>query len=125
HPLSQAGVTTNESVLVAVPSGVTTLMGPVVAPLGTVAVICVSESTVNWALVPLNCTSVAPVKEVPVTVTEVPTGPEGGSNPVMAGDTTKESPLVALPSGLTTVTGPVVAPSGTVAVMWVSESIVN
>jgi hypothetical protein len=37
-------------------------MGPVVAPLGTLVEICVAETTVNVAEVPLNFTLVAPVK---------------------------------------------------------------
>ena len=45
--------------LVAVPPGVVTLTGPVVAPDGTVAVICVDELTVKSAVVPLNLTPVA------------------------------------------------------------------
>ena len=36
-------------------------------------------------LVPLNLTSLAPVKLVPVIVTEVPTGPEGGEKLVIVG----------------------------------------
>jgi hypothetical protein len=60
--------------LLAVPEGVVTVMGPLVAPVGTVAVICVPELTVNDdAAVPLNATPVAPVKPVPVIVTDVPT----------------------------------------------------
>src|SRR2546422_4526896 len=42
--------------LVAVPPGVVTLSGPVVAPLGTVAEIEVEEVAVKLALVPLNRT---------------------------------------------------------------------
>jgi hypothetical protein len=37
------------------------------------------------AVVPLNFTEVAPVRFVPVMVTEVPTGPECGLNEVMVG----------------------------------------
>ncbi len=40
------GLTVKLLALVAVPVGVTTLILPVVAPAGTVAVICVSELTV-------------------------------------------------------------------------------
>jgi hypothetical protein len=61
---------------------------PVLAPDGTVAVICASESTVKFpdpTLVPLNFTSVAPVKPEPLIVTDVPTGPEDGENPLMEG----------------------------------------
>ena len=79
--------------LVAVPPKVVTEIGPAVAPVGTVAVICVGESTVNKvAGCPLNSTAVAPVKLVPVIATLVPTLPlvglkdviEGGGGPGMA-----------------------------------------
>src|SRR2546426_3746335 len=61
--------------LLAVPPGVVTLIGPLVAPAGTVAVMVVAEPTVKLALVPLNSTAVAPVKLAPLIVTLVPTGP--------------------------------------------------
>src|SRR3989442_11888715 len=64
--------------LVAVPSGVVTAMASVVAPVGTVAVMEVSETTAKLAGTPLNLTAVAPVKFVPVIVTTVPTGPKVG-----------------------------------------------
>src|SRR5439155_8794381 len=119
-------VTVKASLLVAVPSGVTTEMGPVVAPSGTTALIWVSESMVKMALVPLNWTSVAPEKSEPVIVTSVPTGPSVGANPVIVGTgggevTVKASLLVAVPSGVTTEMCPVVAPSGTTALIWVSS----
>src|SRR5438552_14634809 len=60
---------------VPVPPPVVTLIGPVVAPDGTVAVICVSPLTVNVAALVLNVTAVAPVKPVPLMTTVVPTGP--------------------------------------------------
>lgn len=60
-----------------------TRIGPLVAPVGTVAVICVAESTVNCASVLLNLTEVAPVKPSPVIVTCVPTPPEVGLKPLM------------------------------------------
>jgi len=64
------GLTTvNELLLVAVPPGVVTLSGPVVAPAGTVAWIAVSEVTAKLAPRPLNATAVAPVKLVPLIVT--------------------------------------------------------
>ena len=110
-------VTVKLLLLVAVPSGVVTLRGPVVAPAGTVAEICVDELTVKVALVPLNLTDVAPVKFVPLIVTLVPTGPLVGEKLVMVGGlvTVKLLLLVAVPSGVVTLTGPVVAPAGTVA----------
>ena len=52
--------------------GVVTLMGHVVAPAGTVAVMCVVESTINTALLPLNDTTDAELKFVPVMPTEPP-----------------------------------------------------
>jgi len=78
-------VTVNHSELVAVPFGVVTEMGPLMAPEGTVAVIRVEESTVKVAEVFLNFTSVAPVKLVPTMVTAVPTGPLIGEKDVMVG----------------------------------------
>src|SRR5207302_1782813 len=71
--------------LVAVPAGVVTLMGPVVAPAGTVAWIAVAEFTVNVAPIPLNRTAVAPVKLLPLIVTLNPTGPLAGVKPVIVG----------------------------------------
>jgi hypothetical protein len=67
-----ASVTVKSEALVATPLGVATVILPVVAPVGTVAVICVEELTVNFAEVPLNATAVAPVKVVPVITTDVP-----------------------------------------------------
>ena len=70
------------------------------------------------AAVPLNLTADAPVKFVPVIVTLVPTGPLAGVKLVIVGAlalTVKLAELVAVPPGVVTVTGPVVAPAGTVA----------
>src|SRR5207244_11787322 len=78
-------VTVKLFVLVAVPPGVVTLSGPVVAPVGTVAWIVVAEVTVKFALIPLNVTVVAPVKFVPLIVTMLPTGPHGGVKLVTGG----------------------------------------
>jgi len=71
--------------LVAVPPGVDTLIGPDVAPDGTVAEIEVDEFTEKLALTPLNRTSEAPVKFVPLIVTPVPTEPLDGEKPVIVG----------------------------------------
>src|SRR6185312_13355671 len=73
-------VTVNDAVLAPVPAGVVTAIGPVAAPAGTVAVIWVAELTVNVAALPPKVTAVAPVKPLPVLVTDVPTGPEVGVN---------------------------------------------
>jgi hypothetical protein len=117
--------------LVAVPLGVVTRIGPVVAPVGTVTVILVpAPFTVKpGAFTLLNETAVAPVKLVPLIWTEVPTGPLVGLNDVIVGApvvvTVKFVELVAVPSGLATAIGPVVAPAGTVAVIFCALSIVN
>src|SRR5204863_2135385 len=114
-------LTTKLVELVASPPGVFTWMGPVNAPCGTVAVIWVQESTVYTAAVALNFTPVAPVNAVPVMVTEDPTCPDGGLNPVMVGTTLKMDAEVAVPAGMVTEMGPVVAPVGTLVVIFVSE----
>src|SRR5204863_572378 len=61
--------------LLAVPSEVVTLIGPLVTPAGTVAVIAVAELTVKLALVPLNSTALAPRKVEPLIVTLARRGP--------------------------------------------------
>jgi hypothetical protein len=105
---------------------------PVVAPVGTVAVICVAEFTVKLvAVVVLNFTEVVvkpvPMKFVPVIWTDVPTGPKAGVNEVMVGapTTVKSFVLVAVPTVFVTLILPVVAPVGTVAVIDVAEFTVN
>ena len=70
-----AVVTVKSVVLVAVPPGVVTVILPVVAPDGTVAVTEVAVLVVNIAVTPLNLTAVTPVRFVPVIVTLVPTCP--------------------------------------------------
>ena len=99
--------------LVKVPAGVDTLIGPVVAFDGTVAVICVSEFTVNTAAMPLKLTPLAPVKPKPASVTLVPVNPYDGENE----NTVKFAALVTLPPDVVTLIGPVVTPAGAVAVL--------
>ncbi len=110
-------------VLVAVPPGAVTEIRPVVAPAGTVALILVEEFTTKDAVTLLNATAVAPVKFVPVIVTEVPTGPDVGENEVIVGAATTVNlvELVAVPFRLVTEIGPEVARGGTVAVICVDE----
>jgi hypothetical protein len=85
-------------------------------------VISVAELTVKLvAIVPLNVTTVAPVKLVPVMVTLVPAGPLAGKILEMPGAsamTVKGKPLL-VPSAPLTTTLPVVAPAGTVAIICV------
>ena len=79
-------VTVKLDALVPVPPPFVTAIGPVVAPVGTLAVICVSELTLKVvAFVPLKATLVAPVKLVPVIVTDVPTGPLVGVKELTVG----------------------------------------
>jgi hypothetical protein len=72
-------------VLVAVPLGVVTEIGPLLAPAGTVAVICEFELTVNVVAVPPNETAVVPVRLLPLIVTLVPVGPLVGVKPLIEG----------------------------------------
>src|ERR1043165_8043585 len=73
--------------LLARPPGATTLIVPEVAPVGTVAVICVEELTVKLAFVPLKDTEEADVNPLPVSTTAVPAGPLVGEKPVTDGAT--------------------------------------
>src|SRR5438046_3035590 len=67
--------TTKSTLVVSVPEGVVTEIFPLVAPVGTVAVILLPEITLSLASTPLNFTLVAPVKVVPLIVTTVPSRP--------------------------------------------------
>jgi uncharacterized protein GlcG (DUF336 family) len=124
-------VTRKERELVAVPPGVVTLIEPVFAPFGTIAVSEVLETTVNEALVPPNVTFVVPLKFVPTIVTFVPAGPLVGVNDEMVGAggttgvTVNAFALVAVPPGVVTAIKPLDAPEGTVAESAVSETTVN
>jgi hypothetical protein len=111
-------VTVKFVALIAVPLAVFTVIGPVVAPVGTLATICVAVFDVIVAITPLNFTQVAPVRLVPLIVTEVPTDPLDGENEEIVGAadvvvTVKFVALVAVPLAVFTVIGPVVAPVGT------------
>ena len=90
-----------------------------VAPVGTVAVMRMSEFTVRLAAeVPLNTTFVACVRPVPLMLTDVPTGPLVGLKLAMDGSTLNVCGLVVnVVEPVVTVTAPVSAPAGTVAVM--------
>ncbi|HSL68482.1 MAG TPA: hypothetical protein VK977_10055, partial [Actinomycetota bacterium] len=119
------GTTVNCAALVPVPPGVVTLILPVTAPTGTVAVIWVAELTAKLARTPPNRTAVAPVNAVPVIVTAVPVRPLVGEKDVIVGAgtvTVKFAALVAVPPGVVTLIFPVVAPDGTfvsIRVPWV------
>ena len=102
----------------ALPPFVVTLIFPVVAPLDTVAVICVAEFTVKVAFTPLNVTlDTLSSNPLPVMVTVVPTGPLVGLTLVSTGSILKACLLLRTVLLFNvTVTVPVVAASGTVAV---------
>jgi hypothetical protein len=102
------------------PPDVVTMTFPLVAPLGTLAVILVFVQTEVVAACPLNVTvPVVVVKLFPAMVTELPGSALEGVKPLMvgAGGTVKATPGLATPPDATATTFPVVAPIGTVAVM--------
>ena len=111
------------------PPEVVTWSRLVVAPAGTVAVICVAEFTTNVAPTAPNCTDVVQPKFVPVMTTLDPTAPLIGKNDVIVGTpaaaTMKFAVLTVLPVGASTEIGPLVAPAGTVVVIETSETTVN
>src|SRR4030067_268071 len=129
-------------VLTPVPVGATTVIGPLVAPAGTVGAIwvpCWFTGNGAAAVFP-NLTWVAPVKPVPKIVTGVPSVPLVGEKEVITGPpvTVKSVALVPVPFGFVAVFGPVgphdgaplgvvtlilpvIAPLGTKAVIWVTE----
>src|SRR5690242_2318687 len=77
--------TMNVFVLMAVPPGVVTLIKPEPALVGTTAVICASESTLNMAPRPLKVTADAPVRFVPAMTTSVLAEPLVGEKEKMVG----------------------------------------
>jgi hypothetical protein len=108
---------------VLMPPCVVTLIGPVLVPLGAVAVTFASETNAKVvAATPLvKVTPVRPVNPEPLIVTDVPTGPLDGLKVVIEGSTVNDVvELPVTPSPLVTVIGPVVAPVGTVVVIWIS-----
>ena len=120
-----AGVTVKDAPLLAWLSTVTAT-SPVVAPAGTAAVIDVSLQLVAIAAVPLKLTVLVPCeapKLVPLTSTNVPSGPESGLNEPIAGVTVNSTPPLVSPPTVTT-TSPVVAPAGTATVIEVSLQLV-
>ncbi len=74
---------------------------------------------------PLNATAVAPVNPVPVITTDVPTDPLVGLKLVIVGAgegfTMNDADESTKPPGVVTLMAPVVAPGGTVVLMWESS----
>src|SRR5437660_631130 len=88
---------------------VTVAVRPLDAPVGTVAVICVSLVTPKLTGVPLNLTALAPLRLLPVRMTLAPAGPLVGLNDVSVGAgvvTVKLALVVAVPPGVVTLIGP-------------------
>src|SRR5438552_14996325 len=97
----------------------------VTAPAGTVTVMELFDREVIVALTVPNFTVVAPAKPEPVRVILSPIRPTPGEKLLMPGRTLKLVLLVVVPAGDETVIGPVIAPTGTVALIIVGERIVN
>jgi len=121
-------VTAKLTPVLAAPLTVTTTF-PVVAPLGTGALILVVLQLVGVATVPLNVTVLAPCvppKFFPPIVTAAPTGPDVGVSMVMLGGavTVNLTPVLDSPLTLTT-TSPVVALLGTSALILVGLQLVG
>jgi hypothetical protein len=122
-------VTVKVTPLLARPPTVTTTL-PVVAPDGTGTTMLVFDQLVGVAVVPLKVIVLVPFVEpkfVPVTVTDVPTGPLVGKRLVSVGAgrvTVKVSALLATPPTVTT-TLPVVAPIGAGTVILVADQLVG
>ena len=118
-------VTVKSDALVAVPVAVVSVILPVVAPLGTVAVTLPSFTKAKDADVPLNRTLLTPVKWFPLIVTVAPIAPLDGENPLMVGAllelTVKFAALVVVPDVVVSWIFPVVAPEGTVVVTCASD----
>jgi len=118
-------VTEKLTPLLATPPTTTTTF-PVVAPVGTGAVMFVELQLVGVAVVPLNVTVLVPCKAaklVPAIVIDVPNTPAFGLRFVILGagrgTTAKKGPSLAMQLTVTT-TGPVVAPFGTTTPMLVA-----
>ena len=121
------GITVKLVLEVPDPAGVTTVIVPVVAPVGTVNVRDVAETTENVAAeTPFKVTEVAPVNPVPLKLTVEPIIPELGEKLEITGGiiTAKLAELDAVSPDLVTEIGPVVAVGGTTAVSDEADSMV-
>lgn len=126
RPVMLGGIrTVNVTPLLATNPAAVTMTFPVVAPVGTVAVMLVALQPLTVAVVPLNLTKPLPCdvpKLEPAMVTLEPTVPEFGLRLLMLGAavTVNVTPLLCTNPAAVTMTFPVVAPVGTVAVMLVA-----
>ena len=112
--------------LTAVPCEVVIVIGPVVAPLGTVVVSVFDPSELKLAVTPLKATASTLIRLSPVIVTDVPLPPVEGVKEVIVGEPiTKLVVLVAEVTGLVTVMGPLKGFAGTYAQISVDEMTTN
>lgn len=129
--LGVAGTTTKRPGPVALPAPVVSLICPVRAPFGTIAWTRVLLWTEKLARRPPKVTEVTPERFLPVIVTVAPMRPLRGEKPVIVGVgngedvTVKLAVLRAVPAVVVTLTGPLIAPSGTNVVIWLVLSAVN
>ena len=125
--LTEMTVTVKFAPLLASPPTVTTTL-PVVAPIGTGAMMRVGLQNVVAVNIPPNETVLEPCvvpKPAPLIDTEVPTAPDAGLRVIMTGTfvTVKVTPLLANPPAVTT-TFPVEAPAGTETEMLVGVQLI-
>src|SRR5207244_1338855 len=114
----------NVAVLMTEPAGVVTLMGPLMAAAGTVAVMRTAETTVKGIdTLPMR-TAVAPLNPAPLTVTTVPALPLFGVNEMIFGSTLNAALLVTVPAETATLMGPLTALVGTTAVISLGDTTV-
>jgi hypothetical protein len=113
--------TVKNILLLGIPPTVTTT-GPFDAPEGTGTTMELVLQLVGVAMRPLKVTVLLPrvaPKLVPESITDVPTGPDGGDREERLKDNEKLTPLLAFPVTVTA-TGPLVTPEGAVATRDVS-----
>src|SRR5262249_31614272 len=114
------GKTMKGSVLMMTPPGVPMAIGPLRVSAAIVTTILFDDVTSNGTGAPPRTTVTGPKKFVPLIVIRSPTTPFVGVNEVSRGGTKKKTSFVLVPSGVTTVTRPLVAAGGTTARIWVS-----
>lgn len=121
-------VTVKSTPLLVKPPPLETVTLPVLAAVGTGTVMLVSLQLVGDPSFEPKATTLVPCvapKLVPVTVTEIPIGPEVGDTLVIAGVTTKLPELGTPPTVTTTFMFPGDTPAGTCATMLVSLQLVG
>ena len=101
--------------------------GPLNASFGTVAVICVGETTVKvaFAVEPVNPTELTEVRLVPVIVTSAPGEAVVGVKELIVGGAAKSALAVAVPEGAVMLIGPLMRLAGTIALMVVADTTLN